>query len=205
MTPAIPMTAERFLQGLTWPQYLEQMTVNRQRVEEVLAAIHPTETDIAAARAAANHHERPLALAVLTEDWCGDAVVNVPVVVRFAEAVPGTHLRLFIRSQHPDLEAAYAREEVLSIPTVSFFDARWREVARWVEHSREARQRKAEWMARYPEAEGWRRSTDPEDEGRWQRLLARRLVAMIGWYREGLWRATWEEMVSLLAGQWVDL
>ena len=41
-------------------------------------------------------------LLVIAEDWCGDASSTVPVVARFADAVPGMELRVLRRDQHPE-------------------------------------------------------------------------------------------------------
>lgn len=193
------ITAEKYEEGKTWAAFLAGMTENRERLLRVLAAVQPTPEDIRAAQEAAAAWPKPLRVLVLTEDWCPDAIVNIPVVFRLVDALPGTHLRFFYRSEHPDLAEAYAREGVRSIPVVSFFDGHWREVARWVEHSRAVQERKAAWMAQYPDAERWRNSEDPEEQQRWRALMARRFVAMVRWYREeGLWRATWEELVTAL-------
>ncbi len=192
------MNETRFYQGLTWQAYLDQMTINKRRILGVLNAIQPDESDIQAARAAIAQHSPPISITILTEDWCGDAVVNIPVAVRFAEITPGTRLRLFTRSHNPDLEEAYALENIFSIPIISFFDGEWREIGRFVEHTPAARDQKAAWMAQYPEAEAWRHSSDPELRKRWQRLLSKRLLAMIQWYKAGLWRATWYAFIQAL-------
>ncbi len=193
---AISMSEDTYTQGLTWPEYLQQMTVNRQRILQVLDAIHPDEEEIEAARAAAEGHPGPLHILVMTEDWCGDAVVNVPVAVRLAEVLPNAQLRLFIRSQHPDLQAAYADEDVWSIPVISIFDGTWREIARFVEQSEEVRRRKEQWMSQFPQAPRWRASTDPEEKKRWTRLMARRLRDMMSWYKEGMWKSTWRALLQ---------
>lgn len=55
--------------------------------------------------------ERALELGVrgklleLSEDWCGDAFTTVPVLVRFAEAVPGIELRVLKRDQRTGVAA----------------------------------------------------------------------------------------------------
>ncbi len=190
---------EVYARGKTWATFLAEMRENRERLLRVLDAVRPTPEEIQTARETAMALPRPLSVLVLTEDWCPDAIVNIPVVVRLVEVLPQTRLRFFYRSEHPDLAAAYAAEGVTSIPVVSFFDASGREIGRWVEHSAEARVRKEAWMAQYPEAERWRRSPDPKEQAQWKALLARRFAAMVRWYRqEGLWRATWQELVALL-------
>lgn len=193
------ITPEKYHQGKPWATFLAEMSQNRERLLRVLDAVRLRPEDVRAAQEAAAGKEKPLRILVLTEDWCPDAIVNIPVVYRLAEALPGTHLRFFYRSEHPDLAEAYAAEGIHSIPVVSIFDGRWRDIVRWVEHSRAAQERKTAWMAQYPDAERWRTSDDPEDQRQWRALVGRRFVAMVRWYREeGLWRATWEELLAAL-------
>ena len=195
----IHLTEERFQQGKTWASFLGEMSQNRERLLRVLEAVQPTPDDVEAARRAAAFHAQPLSVLVLTEDWCPDAIVNIPVVFRFVDAIPHTRLRFFYRSENPDLEEAYAEEGVFSIPVISFFDAQRREIARFVEQTDEVARRKAEFMAQYPEAERWRHSTDPEEQARYKEILARRTAALLRWYRrDGLWRTVWQDFVRLL-------
>ncbi len=194
----ISLSRERFEQGKTWDEFLAGMSQNKDRLLRVLEVVRPTEEEVEAARHAASRHQQPLSVLVLAEDWCPDAIVNIPVVVRFAEVVPDTEVRFFYRSENPDLEAAYAEDGVFSIPVISFFDARWREIARFVEHSAEAARRKAEWMAQHPEVTRLRNATSPEEREQYKQLMARRFVAIVRWYRGGLWRATWQDLIRLL-------
>lgn len=194
----VHLSEERFLQGKTWASFLAGMSQNRERLLRVLEAIRLTQEDVKRARHAVSLYPAPLSVLVLTEDWCPDAIVNIPVIFRFVDAVPDTRLRFFYRSENPDLEAAYAEEDVFSIPVISVFDAQWREVARFVEHAQEIARMKAEWMAQFPDAARWRHSSDPEDQARYRQLMARRFAVLVRWYREGLWRFAWEEILHLL-------
>ncbi len=187
-----------YAQGLTWPDYLKQMTVNRQRILRVLDAIRPTEAEIQAVCEAVEGHVAPLSFLILTEDWCGDAVVNVPVVVRLAEALPNVRLRLFVRSQHAELQDMYAAEGVLHIPVISIFDGNGQEVARFVEQTPEVRAYKEAWLARFPEASAWRTSTDPAERRRWQRLMIRLLQELIEQYESGWWHTVWNFLLEAL-------
>jgi len=70
-------------------------------------------------------------LLVIAEDWCGDASSTVPVVARFADAVPGMELRLLRRDQHPDLMDRYLTNGARSIPIVIVLDESFRELGHW--------------------------------------------------------------------------
>ncbi len=49
----------------------------------------------------------PTRLVVLAEDWCGDAVNTVPVLVKLAAAVPNVAVRLLRRDAYPDVMDRY--------------------------------------------------------------------------------------------------
>jgi hypothetical protein len=195
--PLISITKDGFLNGLTWTDYVAQMRVNRERIAELFEEIGiASDVRQVFAQAVADRGGQ-LYIAGLGEDWCGDAVVVLPLVARLAAEVPGIDLRLFVRSANPDLEDAYAEYGITSIPILSFFDADWREVGRWVERSAAAQRRVDAWMAARPEAQALQQSRDPKDRRAYRALMKERLPEMIEWYRAGLWEATLAEWRSL--------
>ncbi len=194
----IPITKDRFLNGMPWPDYVAQMKVNRERATELFEAITLAPDDRQAFAQAVAGYGGQLNITAMGEDWCGDAVVILPLIARLAAEVPGMDLRIFARSATPDLEDAYAEDGITSIPILSFFDADWREVRRWVERSAAAQRRVDAWMAVHPGVEALRHSSDPQDRRAYRALMKERLVDMIEWYRGGLWEATLEEWKSLL-------
>ena len=200
----ISMTQERFQGGLTWPDYVAKMKVNRERVTQLFEEIYLSAAERSAFAGAAARHGGKLHIAALVEDWCGDVVVILPLIAHLAAEVPGMDLRLFGRAASPDLAQAYAEEDILSIPVLSFFDSRWREVTRWVERSEAAHRRVQAWKADHPQAEILRQSSQPEDRRAYKIMLKERLVEMIDWYRGGLWGSTLEELESLLSGDSQD-
>lgn len=100
-------------------------------------------------------------LAVLSEDWCGDAVNSVPVVQRLVEQVPGLDLRILGRDANPDIMDAHLTGTSRSIPVVMMLDADFREHGWWGPRPRELQ----EWVLgpgkalpsdeRYREIRGW--------------------------------------------------
>ncbi len=70
-------------------------------------------------------------LLVIAEDWCGDASSTIPVVARFADAVPGMELRVLRRDEHPELMDRYLTSGARAIPIVIVLDEAWREVGHW--------------------------------------------------------------------------
>lgn len=70
-------------------------------------------------------------LLVLAEDWCGDASSTVPILARFADAVPGMALRLLRRDEHPEVMDRYLTNGSRSIPIVIVLDEGFRELGHW--------------------------------------------------------------------------
>lgn len=124
------VTKQRFSQGMTFQQYLDQMTTNKDKFLETMAATHVTPED----RAVFADRREKLNVLILTEDWCGDALTNFPVLARMVEGAPNVEMRVFLRDQNPDLMDQYLNRGLFrSIPVFVFFDADMQEVARFVE------------------------------------------------------------------------
>jgi Thioredoxin len=124
------VTRERFRQGMTWEQYLNQMTTNKETFLKFFddAKIRPED------RAALDRLGKKLSCLVLTEDWCGDALYNVPVLAKLVHGHPRIEMRIFLRDKNPDLMDQYLNQGIYrSIPVFAFFDENMNEVARFIE------------------------------------------------------------------------
>lgn len=74
--------------------------------------------------------KKKLRAIVLTEDWCGDAMLNLPIFLRIAEAshIP-THFLL--RDENDELMNQYLTNGSRSIPKLIFIDSEGKEVGTW--------------------------------------------------------------------------
>lgn len=66
---------------------------------------------------------RPQLWLVLTEGWCGDAAVHLPVLAALAEQAPAIDLRTILRSEQPAVMDAYLTNGGKSIPKLIAVDA----------------------------------------------------------------------------------
>ncbi len=124
------VTRERFEQGMTWEQYLDQMTTNKEAFLKFFneAKIRPED------RAALARLGKKLCCLVITEDWCGDALYNFPVLAKLVHGNPAIDMRIFLRDKNPDLMDQYLNQGIYrSIPVFAFFDENMSEVARFIE------------------------------------------------------------------------
>lgn len=124
------VTKERFAQGMTLQQYLDQMGTNKEKFVEFLGEIQVKAED----KAALGKLGKKLKCLVITEDWCGDALYNVPVLAKLIEGNGNVEMRIFLRDKNPDLMDQYLNQGMYrSIPVFAFFDEDMKEVARFIE------------------------------------------------------------------------
>jgi hypothetical protein len=120
----------RFDQGLTYEAYKDQMTRNRDRLEENEQRVELSKDDLAAFRAL----PRPVKVLVLAEDWCGDVIANLPVLGRLAKDSGKLDVRIFLRDQNDDIMQGYLNKgQFKSIPVFVFLDDSYRELGHWIE------------------------------------------------------------------------
>ncbi len=167
------MDPERFSSGMTLPEYLDTVQEYADLWRGVYERVRLPEDLVEEARALGEGWR----LAVLSEDWCGDAVNTVPVVARLAEEV-GWDLRVFPRDDNPDLMDAHLTDgRSRSIPVVIVYDGDFREVGWWGPRPRELQA----WVL----GEG---RELPSDE---------RYKVTRGWYARDRGRTTLQELLAL--------
>ena len=75
------LTAEKFEQGMTTRQYIDQIKVNKQPFVDIYDNVEVA-VDV---RAQFDGLDMRLKLAVFTADWCGDAMSTTPTILRLAD------------------------------------------------------------------------------------------------------------------------
>ncbi len=201
MTTILPETLaidiDRWNAGMTIDTFVETIDVNQEATRRRLQDVRLSDQDRAAFAALVS----PVYVVVLTEPWCGDSLMNLPILARIAEAAPDMQVRIFLRSQEPELTAAYQARNIKNIPVFTFFDADFHELGTWVERSQAAHQRIATWQQTHPELAEIRNATDltPEEKQiRFKPILHVLRIEMEEWYHEDLQDATVSELRALL-------
>lgn len=135
----------RFSTGLTYDQYKDQMTRNRERLEANEAQVTIDPADLAAFRSRGG----PIHVLALAEDWCGDVIANLPVLGRLARESGTLEVRVFLRDQNPDLIRRYLNQgKYESIPVFAFFDDNFNELGVFIERPASVTDRRAEQRKR---------------------------------------------------------
>ena len=126
----MPIDLEKFNQGMSTQEYIDQIKVNKQPFEAIYAAVEvPAET-----LSLFEAQPEPLRLAVLTADWCGDAVSTTPAIMRLAESNKNISVQVFNRDEEVDLTNTFVPEHrANTVPVFVVFDKDMHEVARFIE------------------------------------------------------------------------
>ena len=193
------MSADQWQSGLSLAAYVDTMSDTYSAfMRERLSSVAVSDAD----RAELARAERPVRVAVLTEDDCGDSVLSLPILVSFVESAPGVEMRIFMRSQSPELNQHYIDRGITSIPAVSFMDADLDEFGVWVERSQAANAQ----LGRLREAHAAKHASLPDEEikAAWKRAAVDRQQEMAQWYADGGQQATVDEFKAILASAAVD-
>lgn len=112
--------------GLTLEQYLDHMKVNKDEMLAIYNAFQvPEDARLQEIK------DKNLKAIVITEDWCGDAMVNIPVLMHIAEAAR-IDLRFSLRDDNLELMDQYLTNGTArSIPIFVFLDDTDHQYAVW--------------------------------------------------------------------------
>ncbi|MGG3892224.1 thioredoxin family protein [Metabacillus fastidiosus] len=117
-----------FDKGLTKDQYIEKMSVNKDEMLSIYERFHLNEDDITFLE---RIQEKNLKVIVLSEDWCGDALVNNPILLKIAEAA-NIDVRFLLRDENLELMDQYLTNGTSrAIPIYIFIDQDGNEKAVW--------------------------------------------------------------------------
>jgi thiol-disulfide isomerase/thioredoxin len=145
-------TRERFASGMTYQQYKDQMTRNKERFEANERDLKLSTDEVAPFKALS----RPVNVLVLAEDWCGDVIANLPILGRIAAETGNLNVRIFLRDHNSDIMDQYLNKgQFKSIPVFVTFDDGFNEIGRFVERpesvTRLRAEKRAELFAAHPE------------------------------------------------------
>jgi hypothetical protein len=117
-----------FAKGMTKDSYINSMQTNKENMLSIYDRFQLTEQD---KFTLASVKEKNLRAIVLTADWCGDAMVNLPIFMKIAEEA-NIDIRYLIRDENLELMDQYLTNGTArSIPIFIFINQAGEEVAKW--------------------------------------------------------------------------
>jgi len=119
---------EWFQKGMTADEYMDSMKQNKEEMLTIYKKFNLTSEDENKLAAVRGQNLRVIAL---SEDWCGDALLNNPILMEIAEAA-GMELRFILRDQNLELMDQYLTNGTSrAIPIYIFINEEGNEAAVW--------------------------------------------------------------------------
>lgn len=116
-----------FEKAMTVETYIASMETNQKELESIYRQFEIQDDESFFRRLS----DEKLRVIVLTEDWCGDAMVNVPVLLKLAEKAK-MEVRMLLRDQNVELMDQYLTNGTSrAIPIFIFIDQEGEERAVW--------------------------------------------------------------------------
>ena len=188
---------EDWEKGLTMNALMAGMTVNQAAMQRRYQLVCLTAEE----KSRLENLKIARRILVMTEEWCSDCLMNLPVLARLAESTPAAEIRFFIRKDWPELRTYFNERNIYSLPTVQIMDDAFVPLGVWVERPQAAHQRLAQWKAEHPEVERTRRRADLTSDQKREMLREasdQLLLEMESWYNQGLQSETVREVTEVL-------
>ncbi len=194
---SFPINADLWPQGFRLENYVCTMQAHQADMRRRMAGVQLSPSDTARL----GQIIRPLRITALSEDWCIDCLMTLPIMAQIAANIPGAELRIFTRAKWPAMKEYYNSRGIMSIPAYSFLDDQFNEFATFVERPKLVYQKVDTWKAAHPEADEIRRSatlTSDEKSARLAQIRRQLQDDMEGWYAQDCQSAMVTEVVTLL-------
>lgn len=108
-------------------EYIEKMEQNQEGLLHIYDTFHLPEDNTFFE----NLSEKNLRVIVLTEDWCGDAMLNIPILLQLADQT-NMEVRMLLRDDNLELMDQYLTNGTArSIPIFIFINEAGEEVMKW--------------------------------------------------------------------------
>lgn len=128
-------------------QYIEAMTENKENLLSIYNSFSTPEDDGRLEKIKASNYSKVL---VITEDWCGDAMMNIPILKHISEAL-NLEARVFHRDENTDLIDQYLTNGIArSIPIFVFLNDDFEQQTVWGPRARQVQHFVEETRSKLP-------------------------------------------------------
>lgn len=178
-----------FEKGFTTEEYIGQMTVNKEEFVGIYERFSLSEEQKERLKPLT---EKNLRVIVLTEDWCGDALLNNPVLLKIADEL-NIDVRFLLRDKNLQLMDQYLTNgKSRSIPIFIFIDENGEERVVWGPRAPELQKMVDEERSKLPPKD------DPQFEEKQKALFKKLKNAYVE--RTDLWHTVANSIIDTLTG-----
>ncbi len=175
------VSLERFENGYTYAEYRERAEKHTDLWEGIYNHLTVPEDVLSRLQELPGRRY----VAILAEDWCGDAASLVPILARMADATDQLEARVLDRDENLDIVDRYLSHGGRSIPIAIVYDEVWRELGWWGPRPGPAQ---AMFRDKIREFRAGRLANKKEDVNK----------PILKWYRADRGRHTMDEFLTLL-------
>ncbi|QDI92666.1 thioredoxin family protein [Salicibibacter halophilus] len=176
---------EWFTKGMSPEAYIENMQQHKENLQHVYEHFNIPDDERLNTLA-----DSPSRVIVLTEDWCGDAMVNVPILLHIAEKT-NMDVSMLLRDSNLELMDQYLTNgKSRSIPIFIFIDENGNEVAKWGPRAPEVQAKVDDLFSKLPAKDA------PDYKEKWKETLS----SLTQMFREDdkVWSEVYESIMKTL-------
>ena len=183
--------------GMTSEEYVSQMNTFQKEMLRRINDLRITSAEFDRVR----NIDQGRKLLVLTESWCKDSLMNLPIILKIAEASEKIELRIFDRTKNEALTTFFKSEGLSNIPICWIMNEDFSKRGHWVERPKKAYRLIEEWKLDHPELRAIDNDsslTAEEKTEKKQPILDKLLDEMWNWYDTELQSETVKEIYKIL-------
>lgn len=183
--------------GMTSEEYVSQMNIYQKEMLQRINDLRITSAEFDRVRKI----DQGRKLLVLTESWCKDCLMNLPIIIKIAEASEKIELRIFERSKNEELTTYFLSEGLSNIPICWIMNEDFSKRGHWVERPKKAYRLIDEWKLDHPELQTIEKDSSLTAEEKKEKkypIMAKLLDEMWNWYDTELQSETVKEIYKIL-------
>lgn len=191
------ITEEIWNSGLSLKEYIGQMDTLQKEMQQRVNDLRITSAEFQKLR----EINQVRKILVLTEAWCKDSLMNLPIIAKIVEASPYTEMKIFIRHENPELTQFFSQHGYNNIPLCWVMKADFSFCGAWVERPQSAYRMLEAWKNNHPDYSEILNDNTLSDEQKKIKikpLLDLLLDEMWNWYDTGLQSDTSREFQNIL-------
>ena len=194
------ISEELWKKGYHLSDYLKVMEFNQKEMAHRVEDIRITSAEFQKLREFTQKRH----FLVLAESWCKDCLMNIPIIAKIAEACVDVSLRIFPRSEFPELTNYFSQLGYSKVPLCWIVDESFNYCGHWMERPKSANRLIEKWHLENPELKELinNQLLSPEEKDKKIKPFSDMLLDdMWNWYDTRLQSETVDEFLSILAVQ----
>ncbi|PKO04679.1 MAG: hypothetical protein CVU41_15875 [Chloroflexi bacterium HGW-Chloroflexi-3] len=191
------VTKEIWNRGLSLQEYVGRMDIFQKEMQQRVNDLRITSAEFQKLR----EFTQVRKILVLTEAWCKDSLMNLPVIAKIVEASSSTEMKIFIRHENPELTQFFSQHGYNTIPLCWVMKADFSFCGAWVERPQSAYRMLEAWKNDHPdylEIQNDNTLLDEQKKIKIKPLSDLLLDEMWNWYDTGLQSDTSREIQTIL-------